>query len=619
MAGIDGLDVTDLYEAPPPPEQGFRTGGPPSVQEALANEARGAYKPPPVDPGTGAYTRPVASGAPLTEASAVPKPFAAGQALRNVINNPAVRGAGALAGTAEAIGAGTDAVTDAQQGNYAGATDNGLRAGAATAAAMGATGAVAPAIGLGGAAYLGGHAIGTQIYNHMSPETQDAIGGSVNSLVRRAGNLFGQDWGVADPNETPAAATSTPIAKPATPPVVASAYPENADRHSIAPAAAPAQLGGVARTGNSFSDGSPPGSKSGYGVSTISGDPGAVQRAAQSDLELNGLRMQTANTDDRPPGIGSVGSGGAFGFGTPQERSDQVGAAERQYDLHQGLNSMHKGVRDASIAGIAQGDPIANANRTNASQERIAGLRERGETTRAIAANQTNRAIHSDDNAVSLRGQDTVLAGHRMANDVARAQMQREQGNFEATYAAGRTDAANTQAQIQHQNAADAIPRVTKEFEGMIPPGADGKPDTANAARYATAMHTAIADRIGELQNHVARNPSDRESKQKLNLLQSQGLDAMNPMAKAKFVAGMQLADVADATATGGLTPWGTRAIKSNAPITSIRKNASGDYVTNRRGVNGETEVIPARYIEKEGSTLGFGGQASNKFKALIE
>ena len=70
-----------------------------------------------------------------------------------------------------------------------------------------------------------------------------------------------------------------------------------------------------------------------------------------------------------------------------------------------------------------------------------------------------------------------------------------------------------------------------------------------------------------------------------------------------------------------GFTPWGTRAVASNEPITSIRSDGRGNYVTNRRGVNGETEVIPARYIETEGGVMGtsFGGKASNKFAALIE
>lgn len=302
------------------------------------------------------------------------------------------------------------------------------------------------------------------------------------------------------------------------------------------------------------------------------------------------------------------GTGGMTGVNSTVEgnfrgASNQASydAARRQHLLEQGLGSSDRGVRAASVQGLAQGAETGAA-------ERVASLRERGETARANALNATNRSIHTNANAVSIRGQDTALAGHRMANDVARANMQREQYNADRTFSAGRTDAANAQDTKHAERREASAKALPDELAGMLPPGADGKPDLANGARHAQAMTNAVAD--------LATNTTDPALKARLV---RDGVGALDQSDKRRLLAGVQLADVARASATNGLTPWGTREIKSNAPVMAIKKLPNGDYQTNRRGVNGETEIIPARFIEKEGSTLGVGGQASDKFKALIE
>ena len=127
--------------------------------------------------------------------------------------------------------------------------------------------------------------------------------------------------------------------------------------------------------------------------------------------------------------------------------------------------------------------------------------------------------------------------------------MQYDMAKDQRDYTTGRADKAFEQGQ-------QAIKDLHQEIGSMIPPTTDqdGKtvPDTQNAARYATAMQ-ALVGRMGKTMKDV---------------------DAKD---KARFVAGMQLADVASATATGGLTPWGTRAIQSNEPILALRKLPHGD------------------------------------------
>ena len=337
----------------------------------------------------------------------------------------------------------------------------------------------------------------------------------------------------------------------------------------------------------------------------VPGGPSAPEVAAieQRANDIRGSMIPIQKTlDGYGPGVhGPDGSGGMANLGGSQvERNKQF---DREVLAGKIDESLRLGGRRGAAAAQAYAQQLDTMNKRDdaGSAERIATLRDRGETTRAIAANQTQRQIHADANAVTMRGQDTSLLGHRMTNDVARANSLRDQANKDREYVSGREDKL-----VERRNAAaKALP---EEIAAMLPPGADGKPDTVNAARHAQGITNAVADLA---QNHP--DPAMREK------LQREGLAALDQSDKRRLVAGMQLADVVNATATGGLTPWGTRAIQSNAPIMAIKKLPNGDYQTNRRGVNGETEIIPGRYIEKEGSILGIGGRPSDKFKALME
>jgi hypothetical protein len=244
-------------------------------------------------------------------------------------------------------------------------------------------------------------------------------------------------------------------------------------------------------------------------------------------------------------------------------------AAERD------IASMREG-GDMARASMREGGDMARANLS-------AGVQREG-----FGVQRENNALQRD---VTMRGQDITREGHYLTVAQAQAAAQRAQDNADREYGRNVRNDDFTQGQ-------QAIKDLHTEVASMIPPTTDrdGKsvPDLENAARYATALQTSVGRLGGSMKDLTAKD-------------------------KARFVAGMQLADVASATATGGMTPWGTRAVQSNDPILALRKLPNGDYQTNRTGVNGETEVIPGRYVEKEGSTFGFGGRASNKFKALME
>ena len=252
-------------------------------------------------------------------------------------------------------------------------------------------------------------------------------------------------------------------------------------------------------------------------------------------------------------------------------------------EQNRNVNELAGRFKAGEFSGGGAGDPAAGlrgrkADRANAFA--MASMREQGENLRS--QRQTD---------ATMRGQDVMREGHILTNDAARIRLGYDMRRDKLHYDAGRSDVGFTQGQ-------QAIKDLHQEIGGMLPPTRDDKgnptPDTQNAARYATAIQATVGRLGGTMKDLTAPD-------------------------KARFVAGMQLADVANATATNGLTPWGTRAIQSNEPILAIKRLANGDYQTNRVGVNGETEVIPKHYVEKEGSYMSFGGRATNKFTPLME
>jgi hypothetical protein len=282
----------------------------------------------------------------------------------------------------------------------------------------------------------------------------------------------------------------------------------------------------------------------------------------------------------------------------------------RGSSIDDGLRSRDPRVRGAAMQTVAAMDQ-------NAGQVNIANLREQGETTRATARNAAELNNATLRAGVETRGQDVGLQGHMYTAD------QTLRGNMARTkydiYKDQRDNDQKMENQ-QYERTAGASKKLQGEFESTLP-NVDGKPDTARAAQYANGLPAYVAARQRELEDAIAKNPKDTESAQRLAVLKEKGADAITTSAtgKAHFLAGMQLAELANSTGTNGLTPWGTRPVQSNEPITSIRPDGRGNYVTNRRGVNGETEAIPARYIETEGGFMGVGGRANGKFNSLIE
>jgi len=226
-----------------------------------------------------------------------------------------------------------------------------------------------------------------------------------------------------------------------------------------------------------------------------------------------------------------------------------------------------------------------------------------GSWVRQQMANQTNQTTLRGQ---TLQSQDNRY-GHELSTEVSRNRLRYDMNKDQRDFQTGRNDKNFEQAQTAQKN-------LTDEIGSYLPPGPDGKPDTARAAQFMGAMNAHVSERMGLLQKHLQLNPGDKQAASELEGLQKRGVAQLGPDTKRKFIEGQMAADVANSTATGGMTPWGTAAVDSAAPITSLRRQSAligHDYVSNRG------DVIPGRYIDKSNSTLGFGGRPNRNFDNL--
>jgi hypothetical protein len=147
----------------------------------------------------------------------------------------------------------------------------------------------------------------------------------------------------------------------------------------------------------------------------------------------------------------------------------------------------------------------------------------------------------------------------------------------------------------------------------MLPPGADGKPDTARAAQYAAGLNAVVAQRMQALQAELARNPANKGAASELEGLQKQGVAGMGEDQIRKYVVGMKAREAANANHSA-INPFGGTATANTGPITELRRRPgliSDDYVAP------DGTVIPARALDKPGSTFGVGGLRSNEYDIL--
>ncbi len=249
---------------------------------------------------------------------------------------------------------------------------------------------------------------------------------------------------------------------------------------------------------------------------------------ASTQAALSAAKFAAAGrTDPGAPGAAAPINLNQSGNGVLDLNKASSDAYERNELVRQGLRERNPQVKAAALKGGFDATTADAQNRATASAERIAGLRDRGETTRANALAESNRFIHAQDNAVSLRGQDAVLAGHRMANDVAVANQRREQFNSDRAYAmdvakygtdvAEKNRAAGEAAQKSNQTFLENQFRTTDEKGNSVP-------DQSKIASYNNSVQATLPSLINQL-----RSAGTPEALAKAHEIEQRGPAALGP------------------------------------------------------------------------------------------
>jgi hypothetical protein len=483
-------------------------------------------------------------------------------------------GVAGKAGAVGAAGMGTyDAVSGAMEGDY-------KRAALGTVDTAAAFGLTNPATAGPAAVYFtgrGAQAGGQAIYDRLGQGAKDAIGGTVNNLMRTVG--LGYD---GTPQDAEIAARNVTGARPA----AASAIRANPLDTRLAEGTATAPLEVV-----------PAGT-------AVAGAPG-VRRLGRG----NYTNVAGDNAGQTGYGVSTIG-GGAEGM----ERNLRAAAIYKEMAAIQagqdqpGVMSNGAGMR--VIGGTTAKVPGSRAERAAAALENQRQIAEAG--------NATSRANNADSNRTTMRGQDisaeTTTRGQDMTARTAANAARVDQMNKDRQFQFDVAKHGDAQAKAMFDQRETAQKNLHTEIGGMLPPGPDGKPDLETAARYATGLNAALSDFQKVLEQKAGAG--DAKAASALKDLQEKGVGGLDAKDKRRFVLGMQARETAERAATGGLNPVGGTAVDSDAPVTSMRKTGDGifglgsEYTTNRG------DKIPGRYVEGDGSF--FGGRRNTNMRDLI-
>jgi hypothetical protein len=580
MAGIPGLDVTELM--PETIHVGPNGGAIPNLGNP-GNPVVGANGSPQAQAFRGLRTPPAPSSVP--GAAQATRAFRAGRALAG-----GLRGAAPLAvGAAVAGHLGDYKINDPDVDSSAGGT---LRA-----------------LGRGD---LGG--VGRSLSKGMLETGMDLGSAVANGLdyvvpgkapVSSRYNQFLRDQFGDQLQDSSGPAPAAPAAAPTT---LAAEGPGTGDFARADRATEPTPgAGNVTRDGNSYSGQN---IREGFSINGRSVAPSVVPGSGQSATPAEVAAAARAADAFGPGAHNPDGTGGYATMGAGPlvvaRNQAQYDKDRVQYLAEQGLKSTDRAVRAAAMESLGR-------NGGNDSAERVATLREQGETVRANAANRTQMAIHQANNSVSLRGQDVTARGQDISARTAATQARIEQMNKDRQFGLDVQKFGEEQAKRNFDQRQASVKDTHDFIKTVIPPGADGKPDDATAARYTTALNAMVDQRKQALQDHLAQNPGDAQAKAELAHITDKGLGALDETAKRKFLVGLRAADVATQNHSV-FNPFGGTAVDSQAPITSLKRRPgliSDDYVSNRG------DVIPARALDKTGSTLGIGGLRNPDYDIL--
>lgn len=248
-----------------------------------------------------------------------------------------------------------------------------------------------------------------------------------------------------------------------------------------------------------------------------------------------------------------------------------------------------------------QGDAAYAANRQYAAEVADAQALRKGPTYINSFKAQTERRSQDMNREVTLRGQDIMREGHFLTNDVAKANARYQMNKDKRDFDISRSDYANTRDDKAFEQRQSATKALHEEIGNMLPPGADGKPDLATAARYATGLTAHVAGVADQYRKRASAEPNNPKAKDWLDTaahLDKQGPASLDATAKQRLMAGMLAKDTETANHSS-LNPFGGTAVQTNAPVASLKLKPgvfSDDYIATH--TDGSKGVIPRRKID---------------------
>lgn len=364
-----------------------------------------------------------------------------------------------------------------------------------------------------------------------------------------------------------------------------------------APAATPAaQTNDVIREGNSYRGGNVSGNITingfapGAGLNLGSG-PNAQNMAAADNLAQRetlrgmGAALHGMGAAQRPvpQALQAPGNSDNSWQARNNLRNLEVSASSI-YNNQSPWGDKAKGAADiaayqnarATDAALRAGTDPGSQARTNAAAAMY------GDDVRADTAQYTS------DN--SLRGQ-LAIAGASRASNAARLRYDADKDARDLELRSGENELKREENRLKRR--AEAEKNMTARIAAAIPPGPNNEPDTAAAAEQVRAMTARMADRQRKIEADLARNPDDEQAQAELANIRNNGLDSVEFKGMDNFQTGMEAKSLRRDNA--GWAPWKGKDVKSNKPITSLRRDEGlfwDDYVDDQGG------RIPAGVID---------------------
>ncbi len=327
---------------------------------------------------------------------------------------------------------------------------------------------------------------------------------------------------------------------------------------------------------------------------------GGYDQPEPFDTTAGNLRAAQISEDTMNQGIRNTPGGG---FTQPIEAVNSIDKRNMQFDRDQQLHTLRQAMNHATSRGEkvaataayarlaeqpAPWEAAREGERQQTGQTARAGIREAGENSRAAILNNT--AARRDE--VLMRGQDLELAGRKGSLLADAAKNAQDQANKDRQFKLDEKKVGFEQAKTMQAERSARESQVQKNIEAVNVDPATGKPDAVAVAEYRRGLDRALAR------------------------VNAKGMHELEPADEQKLFAASDMLKTMKANA--GALPWKPDTLKTIDPydLTNLRVLPNGDRQITRSG-KAAGQIIPARFFNTEEGTRFFGGTQTNKYDIL--